>query len=197
MNQTPVHDATTVILVREDGPAPRVLMGRRSRNAVFMADKLVFPGGRVDPGDRATPLALPDHLRSALARQNTTAPPEALVAAGFREVFEETGLKLARPERFRLVFRAITPPGRSRRFDARFLLAPAAAIEGDPDDFSGAGGELSDLRWRALDADFGSDLAFITSVVLSEVAAILRDPSRPRPVPFLQHRDGLSRAAAL
>ena len=44
-------DAATLILIRRDAAKPRVLMGKRSGGHVFMPDKYVFPGGRVDPDD--------------------------------------------------------------------------------------------------------------------------------------------------
>ena len=42
------RDAATLILVRG---GREVMMGQRSKGHVFMPDKWVFPGGRVDPGD--------------------------------------------------------------------------------------------------------------------------------------------------
>ena len=42
------RDAATLILVRDGG---EVMMGQRAKGHVFMPDKWVFPGGRVDPGD--------------------------------------------------------------------------------------------------------------------------------------------------
>jgi 8-oxo-dGTP pyrophosphatase MutT (NUDIX family) len=121
-----------------------------------------------------------------------------LAAAAIRELWEETGLRLGRPGQWpvappadwagfaetglvpdpsalRFVFRAITPPGRPRRFDARFFLADAAHIAGDPDDFSRACDELSHLHWVALSEARALNLPFITEVVLGEVAAHLRD----------------------
>ncbi len=53
----PPRHAATLIVVRDDGPKPRILMGRRNRGLAFMADKWVFPGGRVDRGDYAAPSA--------------------------------------------------------------------------------------------------------------------------------------------
>ena len=44
-------DAATLVLVRRDADGPRVLMGQRHGNMAFMANKYVFPGGRVDPCD--------------------------------------------------------------------------------------------------------------------------------------------------
>ncbi len=197
----PVRDAATVILVRRDGDTPAVLMGLRGAGAAFMPNKYVFPGGAVDAGDAAVPLAAP--LQPAcLSRLNE--PPgepgrgQMLAAAAIRELWEETGLRLGRPGQWsvtppadwagfaetglvpdpsalRFVFRAITPPGRPRRFDARFFLADAAHIAGDPDDFSRACDELSHLHWVALSEARALNLPFITEVVLGEVAAHLRD----------------------
>ena len=65
------------------------------------------------------------------------------------------------------------PPGRSRRFDARFFLIDADAIAGDPDDFSAASGELSHLHWIGTGEARALDLPFITEVVLAELAAIV------------------------
>lgn len=49
--------AATLIIVRTDGPQPRLLMGRRNRGHTFMPDKWVFPGGRVDRTDYDAPSA--------------------------------------------------------------------------------------------------------------------------------------------
>lgn len=86
----------------------------------------------------------------------------------------------------RFVFRAITPPGRSRRFDARFYLAPAQAVEGDLDDFSAASDELGHLHWIGLAQARALDLPFITEVVLAEVTALLRGQDQPG-VPFFDN----------
>jgi 8-oxo-dGTP pyrophosphatase MutT (NUDIX family) len=119
------------------------------------------------------------------------------MAAATRELWEETGLSAGRagpraaaieaPPGWRgylgtghlpdgaaleFVFRAITPPGRPRRFDARFLLARAEALRNDPDDFSRAEDELSHLQWVPLDEARGFDMPFITEVVLAELAAL-------------------------
>ncbi|MFZ1680843.1 MAG: hypothetical protein WAT70_07460, partial [Rhizobiaceae bacterium] len=45
------RDAATLILIDRDGPAPRVLLGRRHHKHAFMPGKFVFPGGRTDPHD--------------------------------------------------------------------------------------------------------------------------------------------------
>lgn len=182
----PIRPAATVILTRRDaGGGHRVLMGQRGAGAVFMPSKYVFPGGAVDPGDdHADPLPLsPDCAR----RLALAAPPGPLVAAALRELVEETGLALRadRPT-LRFVFRAITPPGRTRRFDARFFLADAADLTGDPDDFSGASDELGHLHWIGLAEARALDLPFITEVVLAEVTNLLSGGSQPG-VPFFDN----------
>lgn len=199
----PIRDAATIVLVRDgDTENPKVLMGQRGARAAFMPSKYVFPGGAVDPDDRQIELAtgLPEADRHGLTFQpvTQTAPsPEAMAAAVIRELWEEAGLMLGtrapwtgplpedwapfaeaglRPSaaNLRYLFRAVTPPGRTRRFDARFFLARAEDIDGDLDDFSLATDELSHLHWIELSQARKLDLPFITEVVLAEADAKLR-----------------------
>src|SRR4029078_5815792 len=51
------RDAATLILVDRSGPMPKVLLGRRHAGLKFMAGKFVFPGGRMEPGDKKMPVA--------------------------------------------------------------------------------------------------------------------------------------------
>ena len=109
------------------------------------------------------PASLGEPCRGRLLTRNTGSSPDALAAAAIRELWEETGLRLGRqadwtvPEGWsdfaaggvapdasalRFFFRALTPPGRPRRFDARFFLADASALATDPDDFTDADDEL-------------------------------------------------------
>lgn len=211
MTEPPIRDAATLILVRDARDRPAVLMGQRGAGAAFMPMKFVFPGGAVDPGDATVPLALPlpPSCRARLAAASTGPAPEALAAAAIRELWEEAGLVLGAPgawpgappadwEDFAatghlpsaaalsFIFRAITPPGRPRRFDARFFLADAAELAGDPDDFSAASDELAHLQWVPLDEARRFDLPFITEVVLAEVAARLRGTAAEG-VPFFKN----------
>ena len=208
-----IRDAATVILVRDARTRPRILMGQRGAAAAFMPSKFVFPGGAVDASDAAIPLAAP--LAPACAARLEDGAPRpgarALAATAIRELWEETGLLLGRPapwpdppadwstfaatghlpsaEALSFVFRAITPPGRTRRFDARFFLADAARLAGDPDDFSRASDELSLLQWIPLAEVRSFDLPFITEVVLAEIAARLPDLGPPEAVPFFRNDD--------
>ncbi len=216
MDDVPIRDAATVILVRHPHGQPSVLMGQRGSRAVFMPSKTVFPGGAVDPGDTTIPLAgaLHPDCAAALGAQSAR-----YAAAAIRELWEETGQVLGRAGTWndapadwstfaatghrpdatalRYVFRAITPPGRPRRFDARFFVADAAALALDPDDFSAASDELSNLGWRPLDQLRAADLPFITQVVLAEVAARLPDLAPPAAVPFFDGGDEAAAAARL
>ncbi len=188
----PILPAATVILTRGRPSGPEVLMGQRGAGAVFMPSKFVFPGGRVDPEDHDAPR--PGYLAADCARRldllapADAPPPDVLVAAALREVTEETGLGFAGPSEgaLRFVFRAITPPGRSRRFDARFLLADAGALDSDAEDFSAASGELSHLSWLSLPDARALDLPFITEVVLAEIAALRAGHDQPG-VPFFDN----------
>jgi 8-oxo-dGTP pyrophosphatase MutT (NUDIX family) len=160
-------------------------MGQRGAGAAFMPSKYVFPGGAVDDDDDLPgPLPLADVCHARLAQD---APPGPLIAAALRELEEETGLAL-RADRpvFRYVFRAITPPGRSRRFDARFFLADAGDLLTDPDDLSRGSGELSHLHWIGLAEARALDLPFITEVVLAEVTNLLAGGVQPG-VPFFDN----------
>lgn len=213
----PIRDAATVLMVRQGAAGPAVLMGQRGAAAAFMPSKFVFPGGAVDAGDGAVPFAAP--LNAACAARladGGTCPPAALAGAAIRELWEETGLRLGRPGTWpegaapdwtgfaetglvpdasplHFVFRAITPPGRPRRFDARFFLADASAICGDPDDFGRATDELSFLHWVPLAEARKLDLPFITEVVLAEVAALWAEGlHQPETVPFFDNSGPVS-----
>lgn len=174
--EEPIHPAATVVLTREHEQGRQVLMGQRGAAAVFMPSKYVFPGGRLDDGDHGAKDhgVLDDLCRRALQQNAAQLAPDALIACALRELSEETGLTLRAPRRsaLRFIFRAITPKGRSRRFDARFFLADVADFSGDDISFSGASDELSHLHWITLAAARGLDLPFITEVVLAEVTAL-------------------------
>ena len=82
--------------------------------------------------------------------------------------------------------RAITPPGRTRRFDARFFMANASALlHPEP---TGGSGELDEIAWLALEDARALDLPAITRFVLGEVAERLQTPDRP--LPFVRHIHG-------
>jgi 8-oxo-dGTP pyrophosphatase MutT (NUDIX family) len=195
------RDAATLIIVRRDGPKPRLLMGRRNGGHDFMPDKWVFPGGRIDRGDFRAPYAA-DLRPEVAARLEKTAPParaRAIALTAIRETFEEAGLLLAKPAPARpiagpwreflelgaepdlsaldFIARAITPPYRPKRFDARFFMAEAdrlISLERRPDC-----GELDEIAWVDLDEALALDLPNITRFVVQELALRLEQPGRP------------------
>ncbi len=212
IDKTAIRNAATIIAVRDRLTEPKVLMGQRGAKAAFMPNKFVFPGGAVDAADFNVPLARGFHdVCAARLTENVEQDiSHALGVAAIRELWEETGLVLGQkvqwqgdvPEDWlefaqagfspsahplQFVFRAVTPPGRPRRFDARFFLVDAAEIASDLDDFSRAEDELSHLQWIALEDVRGFDLPFITEVVLAEVAHRLHDTAPPENVPFFHN----------
>ncbi len=164
-------------------------MGQRGARAVFMPSKFVFPGGGIDADEtpRSGHLAETCHARLSVDVPETAPAPDRIVGAALRELREETGLALRPAAPLRFIFRAITPTGSPRLFDARFFLGGAEAITGDPQDFSAAEDELSALQWVPLTSARQFDLPFITEIVLSEVAALIEGADQPG-VPFFDNR---------
>ena len=214
VDKTAIRNAATVIALRDRENDPHVLMGQRGAQAAFMPSKFVFPGGAVDAADADVPLArpLPAICAERLREDSEADLGHALAVAAIRELWEETGLILGTPgewegvvpedwtgfsasghvpsaQALQFVFRAITPPGRPRRFDARFFLIDAGEIASDPDDFSAACDELSHLQWVPLSKAREFDLPFITEVVLAEIAERAHDPEPPASVPFFRNDD--------
>lgn len=214
IDKTQIRNAATVIAIRDRYESPRILMGQRGAKAAFMPNKFVFPGGAVDLGDAQIALAsgLPEMCRDRLAEDTDTDLAHALAVAAIRELWEETGLILgqkgewqgtppadwltfaergylphAAPLQF--VFRALTPPGRPRRFDARFFLVDADDVATDLDDFDAACDELSHLQWVSLSDARAFDMPFITEVVLAEVEARAKETSPPASVPYFRNSD--------
>src|SRR3954467_2442675 len=52
-------DAATLILLDRSGMVPKVLLGKRHHGHKFMPGKFVFPGGGLEPPDRAMAVARP------------------------------------------------------------------------------------------------------------------------------------------
>ena len=192
------RDASTLILLDRTGPAQKVLMGRRHDSHKFMPGKFVFPGGRVEIYDGRMPAsgALAPEIEARLLKhvqRPSPAKARALALAAIRETCEETGLVLGvrssqapavptedwrafadasvLPDLAGLHFiaRAITPPGRPRRFDTRFFSADAQAIAHRIEGAVGPDGEFDDLVWVPLSEARDLDLPTITQVVLDEL----------------------------
>lgn len=198
-------------------------MGRRRADAVFLPGKYVFPGGRLESGDGDVDVAgsLSEHERKCLRRGVRDADPErgmrAFATAALRETFEETGYLVAmaganptmqtdgdwskilragvKPDlsQIKYIARAITPPGRPRRYDTRFFLAEASAIAAV---LPRSDGELSEIGWFSLDRLSDHDLPSITRMVLEDLRATLADRLSGE-IPFYFWRSGAFRRVVL
>lgn len=189
------RDAATLILLDRKGIEVLVLMGRRHMKHAFMPGKFVFPGGRTDPADsriKVTEELQPIEeakLRSGVGRVSV-ARARAIALSSIRETYEEAGLLIGRRGAFstteadwqgfaehgvepvlgrlRFIARAITPPGRVRRFDTRFLAAwrsdVAVELPG-----GGPTNELEELAWLPLADALNVDSPAITRSVLEDL----------------------------
>ena len=94
---------------------------------------------------------------------------------------------MPRLDKFDLVARAVTPPGRTRRFDARFFMVDASAIAHEVDATHQE--ELLTPTWLTLAEARALDLMSITRRVLEEAEARVIDGG-DRPVPFFRFTRG-------
>jgi 8-oxo-dGTP pyrophosphatase MutT (NUDIX family) len=209
------RDAATLILIDRSDAVPKVLLGKRHRGHAFMPSKFVFPGGRVEPHDRHVPVAgrLDPHIEAKLMRHVSRPSRDkarALAVAAIREVFEETGLLVGRKveeasrvaadgpvdpfaaagvrpdlSQLHLIARAITPPGRPRRFDARFFAADAQLIVHRIEGVVGPDAELVEMTWLPVEEARQLDIPPVTKRVLSELdARVAAGFGHELPVPF-------------
>lgn len=190
------RDAATLMIVDSSGRQPRVLMGRRHERHRFMPGKYVFPGGRVDPGDRRMAVSgdfrpeVMDKLLYRMRSPRSAAKARGLALAAVRETLEETGLligeRTGQPpatrspgwrvfqahgvtpslEGMMFIARAITPPRRPRRFDTRFFAVDAGAIADKAHFEETDANELLEINWLTFDEARDLDLPNITRFVI-------------------------------
>lgn len=215
-NRLRPKDAATLVLVRRDADGLRVLMGRRHGGMAFMANKYVFPGGRVDLCDARLPVGgeLSAPALEMLTREVSETRARALALAAIRETFEETGILVGertnaaprtrsawahffahgvipRLNQLHYIARAITPPNRPRRFDARFFMADASAIAHQVE--STHSEELLTPCWLTFAEARALDIPSITRAVLGEVEARVDTADSSCAVPFFRFLRGRSR----
>ena len=199
------RDAGTLVIVDDRSGTPSILMGRRAAGHVFMPNRYVFPGGRVDPADLTLatdhPLDIDQCARLTNLPSIGYGPREAAATAlaAIRETYEETGALVGeigdfafttgswarfseqgvRPAPRQLVpfARAITPPGPPRRYDTRFFCVPASALIVPPSFGALPSDELEDVAWVPLDGLADRSIAPITLRILDELKARLGDGS--------------------
>lgn len=197
-------DAGILIVIRRDADAHRLLMGRRSGRHAFMPNLVVFPGGRVDRADHFGPSAdelskpVMDRLLQRTPANMSARRARAIALSAVRETCEETGILLGRPAEgsnparntawkpfvdrnllpalggLRLIARAITPPRRNRRFDARFFATFEDQIGGR---ISTSDDELGEVAWLTFDEARATDLPGITELILDHLESrLVADP---------------------
>ncbi|RYY28967.1 MAG: NUDIX domain-containing protein [Sphingomonadales bacterium] len=138
--------AATVIVMREGAGAPELLMVERAAAMSFAGGALVFPGGRIDPGDHTLAATLegdPDDLAARIGAVRETLE-EAGVAVGIdvpAQVIPDLGRRLYAGETLAALLAEVgghlrlddlvpfarwVPQGVSHKvFDTRFYLARA------------------------------------------------------------------------
>ena len=212
--------SASLLIVDTGGSEPRFLFGRRHARHVFMPNRYVFPGGRVDADDaRVTaPIAMNGFDRSvvalALNRRNALRGAEAIALCAIREAWEEAGHMYGQPHAFeakqsqwqefvnnrlapdpsslRLLARAITPAALPRRYDAWFFIAFRHAIALSVD-VCGPDSELDHQIWASEEETIAFDLPSITRMVLREAVQRLQadpDLKNNEPVPMFAARGG-------
>ncbi len=219
----PRDAATLIIVDQSSGEARVLLGRRRADmvfmpgryvfpgGRVDPADRLVPVEDDLDAGDI-------QKLMVAMKGTPSAVRARALALAAVRETFEEAGLLIGTPTQetvpprkvdtwqsffahgfrpalaqIKFFARAITPPGRPRRFDSRFFCVPAQAIvhRVPIED-----GELSDLEWHSIAQARTLELPNITRVVLEDLSERIAAgalQSNDAPVPFYHRRNGVFR----
>lgn len=152
------------------------------------------------------------NLSLSPTQQTDTIDPTNLALTALRETFEETGIVVGTrrsqhqrdqhpdiwqpffatghsPDPSQLTFfaRAITPPGRPRRFDTRFfcVLAKTISTQQMPAD-----NELSDVGWIGLEQAANMDIANITRFILADVKRLKSGTKgiiEPAEIPFYSY----------
>lgn len=203
------RDAATLVLYKMRRGKPCILMGMRHSRHKFMPDQYVFPGGRVDRSDGYVAAAseLKKHVSERLAKAASPHRARALAIAAIRETWEETGIILgdkikAPPARMgngwedfyasgrapalgklEFISRAVTPPYRPIRFNARFFLANGEDTVGK----LGGSGELLNLDWVTLSKAKDLPIPRIQQIVLDQLDDLIDAEGRikrPRRVPL-------------
>ena len=212
-------DAATLIVLDREGPRPRVLMGKRHPGLKFMPNVFVFPGGKAEASDATVPTGsdlrpvVVDKLIARTIRGNA-ARARRLALAAIRETFEETGIVIGRkgeaatgpsdgpwaeflatghlPDLAAIHYlgRAITPPNRPKRFDTRFFVVDAGAVQHTIEGIVGPDAELVEMAWLSLEETISMPLPTITRIMLSELHEAVTSGAlgTEAPVPFFHER---------
>jgi 8-oxo-dGTP pyrophosphatase MutT (NUDIX family) len=216
----PRDAATLVVIDRAHGEPRVLVGRRHDRHAfmagkfVFPGGRMERSDARMQSLGALRKVCERRLLFGMPARAKNRARTLALTA--LRETLEETGLMIGRkhkaaaairscppdwkpfadagvlPDLSRLTFvaRAITPPGRTRRFDTRFFVLDRSDVAAELSDPSGPQGEFVELKWLPLSAaKVSPDMPTISKTMLIEIEKRFAAHGNP-PVPYYVFRHG-------
>jgi len=160
---------------------------------VFPGGRVDRGDGSIPSLDELDPV-IETKIFNSLKKRPSRRRVRALALASLRETYEEAGLLLGEKQDnpdiptnhpdwaafrelgvmpslspLRLIARAITPPGRTRRFDAWFFATQASHIAHRLPDGTGPSGELQDLHWLTIEDALKLELPVITVTILNEL----------------------------
>ena len=193
------RDAASLILLRGDGDALEVLVGRRPLSARFMPGVYVFPGGAIEARDRiawsiesGSDALAPRLLRAARAALRETweevgvligeaaaVPIDGPAELPVERAYRERGL-VATLGRLTYVGRAITPSHSARRFNTRFFLGDAASVVGAPVPSI----ELEDAGWHPVEPRLLDGFRDVTRFMLERAIALRQGTAAGEPPLF-------------
>ena len=222
-NVRPRDAATLIILDGHGPKARFLMGRRHERHKfmpglfVFPGGR-VDPGDGSIPAAGELDPRIEERIVANLRAKPTKRRARALALAGVRETYEEAGLFLGVEDRERLlgsphpdwqafdahgivpdlsqlslVARAITPPGRNRRFDAWFFAARMEHVAARLPGGIGPTDELEDVHWMDMAGARKLELPVITVAILDELEARLNDDPDLRPgteIPFYHMKSG-------
>ena len=222
-NMRPRDASTLIILDGEGPDAKFLMGRRHERHRfmpglfVFPGGRVDRGDGSI-PSAGELPHEVETRIVSNLRAKPTARRARALALAGIRETYEEAGLFLGVEDRERrlasphpdwkafdehgvvpdlsklaLIARAITPPGRSRRYDTWFFAARIGDVAARLPGGIGVSDELEDIHWLTMKEARKLELPVITVAILDELEARLADDPHLEPttrIPFYHMRHG-------
>jgi 8-oxo-dGTP pyrophosphatase MutT (NUDIX family) len=219
--------SASLLIVDRSRPEPHFLFGRRHNRHVFMPNRYVFPGGKVDGCDSRIkpPIAMnaADHaiIEAHLSGRHHAVGAHAVGICAIREAWEESGNLIGKPAVFetkyiqwqafvendmapdlsalRLLARAITPASMPYRYDTWFFLMFRDSIALSVD-VCGPESELDHQIWASEAQIQTFDLPSITRMILREAVLRLKtDPElvRDQQIPMFASRGNMTRRTML
>ena len=122
----PIRPAATVVILRDGADGLEVWLQQRATTLAFAAGMYAFPGGRVDVDEDISGVVHDVVRECAVWGDDDETVVCAHLAGAVRETWEESGVVLD-PEELVPWGRWVTPPGDTRRFDARFYVVRCPA----------------------------------------------------------------------